>query len=260
MISILLSVYNSENTVLDTLQSIKNQTYDKFEVIIIDDNSNDKSWQVIQNFCITDQRFHPYRNEENKGLPYNLNKALSLSKYNYIARIDADDICVENRLEIQYGFMRNNSMVDILGSNAFLIDANKKIIGKTNVPNTHKEIITELRYKNPILHPSVMIKRKVLEDLKGFNEKLLKAQDYDLWRRANKKKYIFNNLDNYLIMYRVETNKPISTIYKGFKVSLSNAIKYRSIIGILYSFALVLRLLLIKFKLYTPYKKHKIKE
>ena len=103
-----------------------------------------------------------------------------------------------------------------------------------------------------MIHPSIVIKKSVLEELRGYDEKLRKAQDLDLWSRADNSGKIFYNMQEYLIKYRIDLDKSYSTIFKGFKVSFLKAFRYRSVKGIVWSILELTRYLLVKIKLYTP--------
>lgn len=113
-VSILLPVYNAESTIRETIDSILNQTYTDFDVVIINDGSSDNSEQTILEY--KDERIHYYKNESNRGLIYTLNRGIELCKGEYIARIDADDIMLPTRLEEQIKFMEEHPAIIASGS------------------------------------------------------------------------------------------------------------------------------------------------
>jgi glycosyltransferase EpsE len=250
--SIVMSVYNNEKTLSLTVDSVLNQTYKNFEFIIVNDCSTDNSYKIIKKYKEQDNRIIVIKNPINLGLAKSLNIAFSHAQYNYISRMDADDICEPNRFKVQLEYMLAHPEIDILGSNATLIDMDSGVIGKTDVPLNHDSIIKALEYRNPMIHPTIMMKREVLETLGGYDKKLRKAQDLDLWHRATKAGFKFANLSDCLIQYRVDLDKPTKTILKGFWVSFSNAIKSRSVKGIAFSMIDLVKYFLIKLKLYTP--------
>lgn len=252
MLSIIMSVYNNEKTLSLTLDSVLSQTYQDFEFIIVDDCSTDNSAKIIETYQQIDNRIVFIKNEINLGLPKSLNKAANASKGNYIARIDGDDICMLDRFEKQLKYMNDNPYTDILGTGAILIDQDGNEVGSVLMPQTNDEIKKDIRYKNPMIHPSIVMKKSALEGLHGYDEKLRKAQDLDLWARAIDEKKVFHNLQEPLIKYRVDLDKPYSTIFKGFKVSFLKALKYGSIKGMVWSLLEVVRHILTKSKLYTP--------
>ena len=252
MLSVIMSVYNNEDTLPLTINSVLNQTFKEFEFIIIDDFSMDSSVEIIKEYQNKDSRIVFIQNESNQGLPKSLNKAIEKSHYEYIGRIDGDDICMLDRFEKQLKYINDNPHIDILGTEAILIDQAGNEVGSALMPETNDEIKKAIRYKNPMIHPSIVMKKGVLDSLHGYDEKLRKAQDLDLWARAIDAKKVFHNLQEPLIKYRVDLNKSYSTIFKGFKVSFLKALKYGSVKGIIWSFLEVVRHMLTKSKLYTP--------
>lgn len=247
-----MSVYNNEITLSLTLESVLSQTYRDFEFIIVDDCSTDNSVKIIEEYQQRDSRIIFIKNKMNFGLPKSLNEATNVAKGNYIARIDGDDICMLDRFEKQLKYMNDNPHIDILGTGAILIDQMGNEVGSALMPQTNDKIKKAIRYKNPMIHPSIVMKKSVLESLHGYDEKLRKAQDLDLWVRAIYAKKVFHNLQEPLIKYRVDLNKSYSTVFKGFKVSFLKALKYGSVKGIIWSLLEVVRQILTKSKLYTP--------
>jgi len=252
MISLILSVYNNENTLAETIESILSQTYDDFEFIIINDCSVDCSVEILKAHQKIDTRIIFIENNINLGLPKSLNKAMLMVNGCFIARMDADDICEPNRFKVQLEYMLAHPDVDILGSNAILIDMQSNVIGETDMPLDHESIVKALEYRNPMIHPTIIMKRVVLEKLGGYDESLRKAQDLDLWHRAAKAGFKFANLPDCLIQYRVDLDKPAKTIIKGFRVSFGHAARNKSLKGMVLSVVDLVKYFLIKFHLYTP--------
>jgi glycosyltransferase involved in cell wall biosynthesis len=250
LISVLVSVFNQELYLYESLESVSQSSLDNFELIIVDDCSNDNTRVLLKR--IANQNTYLITNVNNQGLPRSLNKAFAVSKYDYIARMDADDICEPDRFKKQLDYMLAHPEIDILGSNATLIDMDSNVIGKSDVPLAHDDIIKALEYRNPMIHPTIMMKRSVLENLGGYDENLRKAQDLDLWHRAAKAGFRFANMPDCLIQYRVDLNKPTKTILKGFWVSFSHAVRNRSFKGMTFSVIDLVKYFLIKLKLYTP--------
>lgn len=252
MISIIMSVYNNQSTISLTINSILNQTFKEFEFIIVDDCSTDNSIEIIKEYERIDNRIIFIHNDINLGLPTSLNKAIKIAKYNYIARIDGDDICMLDRFEKQIKYINKNSEIDVLGCGAILINQSGDEVGSVLMPQTNDEIKKAIRYKNPMIHPSIVMKKSVLKELGGYDEKLRKAQDLDLWERAANNGKVFYNLQEHLIRYRIDLDKSYSTIFKGFKVSFLKALRYKSFKGLVWSILELIRYLLVKLKLYTP--------
>ena len=179
-VSIIMSSYNSEKYIRSCINSILNQSFNDFELIIIDDASSDKTRDIIKSY--QDKRIVFIQNNSNLGLTKNLNKAIKMSKGKYIARIDSDDVCVKERLAVQYDFMEKHPKVDVIGSNAYLINENNRIIGITDEAVSEKKIFSKAPLMNPLLHPTVMMRSSLIKQY-YYNENYRVCQDFELWNR-----------------------------------------------------------------------------
>ena len=125
-ISIIMSAFNEEKFIAQSINSLLNQSYKKFELLIIDDCSNDRTMDIIKSYAVRDNRIKVYQNKFKKNLSENLNYLIKLTKYEYIARADADDFYHIDRLKEQKYFLDYNLHIDILGTDAYTIN-NKSI-------------------------------------------------------------------------------------------------------------------------------------
>jgi len=200
IVSVILSVYNGEKFLQESISSILNQTYRNFEVIIIDDCSTDNTKKILER--ISDPRVKLIKNVENQGLTKNLNKGISIANGKYIARIDADDICFAHRFEKQVKFLETHTDIDMVGSNAIQIDHNGNFIRVTSLPITFESICGVLIFANPFIHPSVMIKKDVFKKI-SYDENYKSCQDYKLWVDMKKNGFKFWNIEDSLIAYRI---------------------------------------------------------
>jgi len=199
-ISVLMSVYNGEKFIKQALTSIYNQTYQDFEVIIVDDASTDKTSDMLVN--MKDTRTFIYRNSENKGLTKSLNIGLKLCRGEYIARMDADDISRPQRFEKQVRFLDENPKCVALGCWCDRINANGEIHGAYDKRPTRAEDIRKtLLVANCIAHGTAMLRRSSLVKIGGYNEKYKFAQDHDLWLRLSETGEI-RNIEEYLYELR----------------------------------------------------------
>jgi glycosyltransferase involved in cell wall biosynthesis len=201
LVSVLLPVYNGEKYLSDTIKSILDQTYTNIELIIINDCSTDHSEEIILSF--KDKRINYFKNEINLKLIKTLNKGVLLSKGKYIVRIDSDDIAVVDRIQKQVQFMECNSEYIVAGSYVQLI---KNDVLSTDVINYHQfndDIKFSLIFNCPFIHPSVIIRTSVFQELKiTFNENFVHAEDYALWiELASLGK--FYNIPEVLTYYRI---------------------------------------------------------
>jgi glycosyltransferase involved in cell wall biosynthesis len=130
LITVLMPVYNGEDYLRDSIESILSQTYLNFEFIIIDDGSTDSSLEIINSYAKQDKRIIVRKNEHNIGLAKSLNAGIKLAKGRYIARQDADDLSSADRLDIQLSYALSHPQVDLIGSNSYVIDLDGGIVWK----------------------------------------------------------------------------------------------------------------------------------
>ena len=199
LLSVVMPVYNAEKYLREAIESVLNQTFREFEFIIIDDGSRDSSLAIINSY--NDNRIKIIVNNENKGLVYSLNHAISIARGYYIARMDADDICDLDRFQKQFDFLERKANIDIIGTNINLLTESgvSKVI--RIVPEDMMRIRAFSIYHSPLMHPAVMGKREVfIENL--YEEKMKGVEDYYLWSKLLLKYRIYN-LKEPLLTYRV---------------------------------------------------------
>ena len=171
-----------EEYLLKSIKSIINQTYPNFEFIIVVDGGNDK--QIIDK--INDNRIKIIEHNTTKGLATSLNEAIELAKGKYIARMDSDDIAEEDRIEIQLEYMEKRTYVDMTSTFYKEIGNSKKVVMETFTNSD--DISAKLFYINPILHPSVMLRKDFLQKNHiKYDENYIYSQDYELWTRIKAK-------------------------------------------------------------------------
>lgn len=190
-ISILMGSYNARKTIDAAIKSILNQSFTDWEFIICDDGSNDQSYELIQKYK-DDKRFIILKNEKNLGLAFTLNHCLKYATGKYIARQDADDISLPERLQKQFDYLETHSEVDVLGTQADLIDDQGQVWGELNYPL--KPIQKDWIVKSSIIHATILAKRNLIMSMEGYNTKALRVEDYELWFRLLEKKYVFETL------------------------------------------------------------------
>jgi glycosyltransferase involved in cell wall biosynthesis len=200
LISVILPVYNCKEYIKDSVQSILRQTYKNFELIIVDDGSEDGTLDILNSF--NDKRIRFYKNKYNRGLIYSLNKALNKSKGRFIARMDADDICEISRFQKQINYFDKNKEISIVGSAVTLIDNNNLVSRKYLYPLNDNLIRWSMFFSCSVCHPTVMIRSHVFKKINGYSFKAKFAEDYNLWFRLIKKKYKFSNLKESLLKLR----------------------------------------------------------
>lgn len=203
-ISIVIPIYN--NPIVDLQRcfaSVQNQTYQNFECIIVDDSDDLEVRQFCRVFALKNIKFRYFLNPKRLGLAASLNKGISLSSGDLIARIDGDDFCSVGRLEKQERFLRDNSEIGVLGSFAFVENAEATDV--ITFPVYHRDIVKAFLYINAVAHPSVMFRREVVNAMPViYDENLRFAEDLDLWLRLLNAGVIFHNLNEPLITYRAD--------------------------------------------------------
>ena len=205
-VALLMTVYIKTNAswLNDALESIYNQTLKPNELILVADGMLTEShYNVIDKWKeLFGHGFHLLQLEANVGLPKALNIGLNKCRSNLVARMDADDVMVPDRLEKQVSFFKYNS-VDVVGSWLEEFDENMKIsLGLRKVEKTHEEITAFAKWRCPMNHMSVMYKKEAVANVGGYNEKMKRSQDYVLWCTLIKEGYVFANIQEPLIKAR----------------------------------------------------------
>ena len=229
-ISIIMGIYkmiNKKDIVKLAIDSILNQTYRDFEFIICDDGSNDGTYEMVQDLIENDKRVILIKNNENKGLAYSLNHCLSIAKGKYIARMDADDISMSNRLEKQIKFLDEHLEYAIVGCNLLLIN-DKGIWGKRIL--AEKPTKKSFLFTSPFCHPAIVMRKEVLDKVNNYKvEKITRrAEDYDLFMRIYANGYKGYNMQEFLYQFREDNDAykrraykyrwdEVQVRYRGFK-------------------------------------------
>lgn len=225
-----MSVFNGAQYLEDSISSILNQSFANFEFIIIDDASEDDSSSIVKKFASQDKRIKIIKNNRNLGLTRSLNEGLKVARGKYIARQDADDLSLPERLQIQYSYLENHPEMSLIGSSAVFIDGQGKKIGHYLKKDNPQKTAQTLTRRNCILHPSIMFRNKrVYPHTKNFGvgmyrEKFYYAQDYDLYLTLLTAGEKITNLPQCLIKYRYYRG---SLSFKNLKIQKRFAQKAR---------------------------------
>lgn len=205
-VSIVMAIYNERESYLEeSIDSILKQTYVDFEFIIINDNpSRNLNRIILERYENLDERIKVIHNKKNVGLAQSLNKGIEAAIYDYIVRMDADDISASDRLEKQLTHMFQNK-IDFLFSEYDVIDENGKLLDKKIGYYDEKYIERNLKYDNLLHHPTVIFKKDVFIKVGMYNCFPI-AQDYDLWLRVQKNGSKIIIIEESLLKYRVQQN------------------------------------------------------
>ena len=202
LISILLPVYNSELFIKKTIDSVLNNTHKAFELIIINDGSEDNSLDIIKSY--DDPRIKLY-NKSNSGLIETLNYGIRKCKNEIIMRIDSDDIIHSQKIEKQL-FMFKKDKVALLGTEGYTINNAGEVDSTINLPSNHDDILKAMmNYNASVIHPSIMVYKNVLQSVGLYSPYMKHAEDYDLFLRISKIGKI-SNLNEKLIYLRKNEN------------------------------------------------------
>ena len=187
LISILMPAYNAAKYIKEAIESILNQTYNNFELIIINDGSCDNTKEIIQSY--TDKRILYLENSENLKIIRTLNKGIDYVNGKYIARMDADDIALPQWLEIQYHFLTNHD-ADVVSGHLLYLSADGKEVyynERGNLFLTPSDIYNIIPFDTCIAHPGIIFKSEILRKYRyNENNQVLHFEDYDLWNRMCK--------------------------------------------------------------------------
>ena len=218
-VSVLMPVYNAEKYLSDAIDSIISQTFEDWELIVINDGSTDNSESIIAGY--SDSRIYYIRNTENIGLIRTLNKGIDLCQGQYIARMDADDISLPGRLKKQVDFLDKNPDYLMCGTNAAVINDQGGITGRIRNLSENEYLQIHLLFSVPFVHPSMMIRKEVLQ-ANRYNSNFKHVEDYELWCRIARQGKI-TNLKEELFEYRWHDSN-VSVVYNRIQEELKNKI------------------------------------
>lgn len=182
LVSVIMPVYNAEQYIRESIDSILNQTFKDFEFIIINDGSSDRTKEIIQSY--NDPRIKYFENEKNLGIVYTLNRGIQIATGKYIARMDADDIAAESRLKKQVSYLDNNPKIGVVGSQLLVFGDNIKtsLFPYSCTPDMAK---ADLLFNSSLAHPTVMIRKSILDKYQIQYEQFYQGlEDYVMWWRV----------------------------------------------------------------------------
>jgi len=220
-VTIGIPFHNAQEYLALAIESVINQSFEDWELILVNDGSSDGSLEIAKGFERKDSRIRVISDGENKKLPYRLNQIIDESRGDYIARMDADDLIHPDRLKIQIEFLKNNPPYDLVSTGVVSINNHNKVYGYRNVESVYDDF-SEVKKSYPIIHASVLA-RKTWYQRNRYNNNYPRSEDYELWCRATTKKDLnLAVLPELLYYYREEgvldSRKIINSYNDGFKV------------------------------------------
>jgi glycosyltransferase involved in cell wall biosynthesis len=222
-VTVLLPVYNGERYLHEAIESVLDQSFADFELLIVNDGSTDHSVEIIQSY--SDPRIRLLHNEKNLGLIATLNKGLDLTRGEYIARMDCDDVSLPSRLEKQVNFMDSKPDVGVCGTWLELIGEGSGQIWAS--PGDFETIRCTMIFECPIYHPTVIIRQSILKGHNLHYGNFPHAEDYELWVRLSGHVQIAN-LQEVLLLHRNHSEQ-IGKLQRTAQNKSSAAIRFRQI-------------------------------
>ncbi len=219
-VTVLMSVYNGQDFLEEAIESILEQSYGDFEFLIIDDGSIEPLDRLPDQY--KDNRI-AVRRHKNMGLTRSLNKGLGLARGEYIARMDADDVSLPNRLEAQVHELDANRRLDLVGCFFDIIDGENRLIERKELIIDPVYRLWRLQFHNNYGHGTVMLRKKSVLKAGSYDENLSYAQDYDLWSRISTR-HNTTIIPDVLYLYRMVEQGTQASV-KNFDVQLSNALR-----------------------------------
>ena len=208
-LAVILPAYNAENFIAECLESLLNQTFSDFCILAVNDASTDNTGKILETYAVKDARLRVYHFSENQGEPAVMQFAMDMLNYmnvEYVARMDADDICVPHRFEKQVQYLDEHPEIDILGSNALLFNNGQtdKATKVSTLPLLDKDIKAHFSLaRDNIINPSSMWRHSSIKAL-GINyAQTATAPDFHMWVQCALHKKTFANLPEPLLLYRL---------------------------------------------------------
>jgi glycosyltransferase involved in cell wall biosynthesis len=208
LISVLMSMRNARRYVAETIASIMAQTFSDWEMIVVDNASDDGSADYVKDLTQNEPRIRLLRNSSDLGHSGGLNRGLAECRGKWIARIDADDVAFPMRLERQLDFVFQHPEVKVTSCLAYYIDAAGRSVGRTYHDLTTRETFEHYMARNEpigILHPGAFIEKNTLSAVGGYREEFGPANDIDLWCRIGERGGIILVQPEYLMKYRIHS-------------------------------------------------------
>jgi glycosyltransferase involved in cell wall biosynthesis len=210
VVTVLMAVFNGERYLREAVQSILNQTFRHFELLVVDDGSTDGSRAILESF--DDPRLRVVHHAVNQGLSRSLNHGLAEARGRYIARMDADDVAAPDRLALQVDFLERHADVVAVGSWYTIVDDGGREIGRRWTPCDDIDVRWTMQFCSPFAHGAVTMRRAALaNDARVYDESLTYAMDYDLWVRLAARGRLAN-LDRFLLGWRQAPGSMTSTV------------------------------------------------
>lgn len=208
-VSVIMPAYNAESYIREAIESILNQTFKDFELIVINDCSTDRTREIVKEFGSKDNRVKLVDNKKNLRIAKTLNAGLKVARGKYIARMDADDYSYPERIDKQVTLLDSNSQLSLISGNMDICDEDLNIKTRSHFPLKDTRIRNVLLQFNPMVSPAMMWRKEISDNVGGFNTDIL-TEDYMFIMDMSSKGQL-ENLDDSLLKYRVLNKSFTST-------------------------------------------------
>ena len=230
LVSIVIPVYNASRFLKEALESVFNQIYSNIEIIVVDDCSNDGSEYALREYA-EKGKIKLVVNKTNLGDATSRNRGLAEITGEYYAPMDADDICLPDRILKEVEFLENHKECVLVGGQIVYINEHSKYLGTSNYPTKIKSIASHLWRRNPVAHSSVLTRSVLVKKVGMYNGELRTCSDYDLWLRLLKYGHMAN-LGEVVIKYRLHPNQMSQYDYSHLlKTTILLQTKYKRLYG-----------------------------
>lgn len=205
-VSVIMGIFNCEKTLPDAIDSLINQTYQDFELIMCDDDSADNTLEIAESYAMKyPDKIIILKNSRNEGLNFTLNKCLKKARGKYIARMDGDDMSLPERFEEEVSFLEQHQNIAIVGASMHVFDENGVWGNRVYIREPQNK---DFMKGTPFAHPVCMVRKEAYKAVNGYSEqkKLLRVEDYHLWLKMYSKGFKGVNLNEILYLYRDDRN------------------------------------------------------
>lgn len=204
-VSIIICTYNRSDLLPKAIESILKQSFDDFEIIIIDDASQDNTKEIVERYINRDQRIKYFKNVQNLGIAASRNRGVSLAQGEYIAMLDSDDYWLSpDKLKKQVAVLESDREVGLIGTGIICVDENNNEIKKDIYETEDKNIRAQILAKNQFAQSSVLFRKKAFLEVGAYGENFFVCEDLDLWLAIGRK-YKLVNLSEPLVAYLIHS-------------------------------------------------------
>lgn len=204
LVSVIMATFNEPVEFLSqAIESILHQTYSHLELLIADDSTKEETKKAIDKYANEDTRVSVIREKTKMGIAVARNRCFQAAKGKFIAIMDADDISLPDRIERQIQFAQSHPDIDLFGGHVNIINEKGEIVTQRTYKTTPNRFLRMFVYRNPLAHPTVFFRRKIIDEGYSYDENFKKAEDLEFYLRLFKNGFHLINMDTTLINYRI---------------------------------------------------------